>query len=166
MEIVGDLVRLRTATVDDVPRVIEILTSPSVAEWWGDYTVEKLEKELKDPKTHHFVIEVDGRSIGFIQWWEEPEPEFRHAGIDIALADSVQDKGLGTDAVRTLARHVTREVGHHRVTIDPAAANTRAIRCYEKVGFKRVGVMRSYGRRPDGSWYDGLLMDLLADELE
>ena len=51
------------------------------------------------------------------------------------------------------------------MTIDPAAANTRAIRAYEKIGFRPVGVMRQYERAPDGTWRDGLLMDLLAGEL-
>ena len=53
----------------------------------------------------------------------------------------------------------------HRITIDPAAANTAAIRAYEKVGFRPVGVMRSYERGPDGTWHDGLLMELLAGEV-
>lgn len=58
------------------------------------------------------------------------------------------------------------EVGeHHRLTIDPAAANT-AIRSYRKVGFQPVGIMRAYGRdHRTGGWADGLLVDLLADEL-
>lgn len=55
--------------------------------------------------------------------------------------------------------------GHHRITIDPAAHNDRAIRCYEKVGFKRVGVMREYWLDADGVRRDGLLLDLLAAEL-
>lgn len=54
------------------------------------------------------------------------------------------------------------ERGHHRITIDPAADNARAIRCNESAGFRAVGVMRAYERRPDGSWRNGLLMDLLA----
>ena len=49
--------------------------------------------------------------------------------------------------------------------IDPAADNVAAIRAYEKVGFRPVGVMRQYERLPGGEWHDGLLMDLLADEL-
>jgi aminoglycoside 6'-N-acetyltransferase len=49
--------------------------------------------------------------------------------------------------------------------IDPAASNERAIKAYERVGFKPVGVMRSYERGPDGTFHDGLLMDLLAEEL-
>ncbi len=50
--------------------------------------------------------------------------------------------------------------------IDPAADNQPAIRCYTAVGFRPVGIMRRYERNADGSgWHDGLLMDLLADEL-
>ncbi len=57
------------------------------------------------------------------------------------------------------------ERGHHRITIDPALANTRAIRAYEKVGFERVGVMRKAERDPDGGgWHDALLMQLLAED--
>jgi aminoglycoside 6'-N-acetyltransferase len=67
--------------------------------------------------------------------------------------------------VRTLARWLVEERGHHRVTIDPAAANARAIRCYERVGFRPVGAMRRYERGPGGDWRDGLLMDLLPEEL-
>ena len=55
---------------------------------------------------------------------------------------------------------------YRRLVIDPAADNAAAIRCYRKVGFRPVGIMRQYERGPDGSWHDGLLMDLLAEELE
>ncbi len=73
--------------------------------------------------------------------------------------------GVGSDAVRTLARYLFEERGHHRITIDPAAHNERAIRSYQRVGFRPVGVMRRYERGPDGSWHDGLLMDLLPEDL-
>jgi aminoglycoside 6'-N-acetyltransferase len=52
------------------------------------------------------------------------------------------------------------------VVIDPAVDNARAIRCYERVGFRRVGVMRRYERGGHGAWHDNLLLDLLADEIE
>jgi aminoglycoside 6'-N-acetyltransferase len=55
--------------------------------------------------------------------------------------------------------------GHHRLTIDPNVANEHAIRAYAKVGFRPVGVMRSYEKNADGTWHDNLLMDLLAGEL-
>jgi aminoglycoside 6'-N-acetyltransferase len=44
------------------------------------------------------------------------------------------------------------------------AATRAAIRCYVAVGFRRVGLMRKYERGRDGTWHDGLLMDLLAEE--
>jgi aminoglycoside 6'-N-acetyltransferase len=64
-----------------------------------------------------------------------------------------------------VARWLFEVRGHHRIVIDPAAANARAIRAYSAVGFRPVGVMRAYERRPDGTWADGLLMDLLPDDL-
>jgi aminoglycoside 6'-N-acetyltransferase len=64
-----------------------------------------------------------------------------------------------------VAIHLIDERGHHRLTIDPAADNVRAIAAYSKLGFRPVGVLRAYQRMPDGRWVDGLLMDLLADEL-
>jgi aminoglycoside 6'-N-acetyltransferase len=63
-----------------------------------------------------------------------------------------------------LVRYLFEARGHHRLTIDPAAHNERAIRCYEAVGFTPVGVLRQYERDDDGSWHDGLLMQLLADD--
>jgi aminoglycoside 6'-N-acetyltransferase len=110
------------------------------------------------------AIEAEGEVVGLIQHSEETTPEFRHAGIDVYLADSHQGRGLGTDAVRTLARHLIEERGHHRLTIDPAVDNVAAIRAYEKVGFRPAGVMREHWRSRDGIWHDGLLMDLLARE--
>jgi RimJ/RimL family protein N-acetyltransferase len=69
------------------------------------------------------------------------------------------------EAVRRIVRLLIDERGHHRVTIDPAVTNAAAIRAYEKVGFKPVGVMRSYERDVGGEgWHDGLLMELLADK--
>ena len=49
--------------------------------------------------------------------------------------------------------------------IDPAAANERAIAVYASIGFRPVGIMRSYERGPDGEWHDGLLMDMLKEDL-
>ena len=64
-----------------------------------------------------------------------------------------------------LARWLVAVRQHHRLTIDPAADNVRAIRCYASVGFKPVGIMRAYERGLDGTFHDALLMDLLRSEL-
>jgi aminoglycoside 6'-N-acetyltransferase len=157
MELRGERVVLRPLSDADLARVEKIQRQPSVAARWG----EPSGFEGVVP----FAIELEGEVVGLIQYHEEDDPMYRHAGIDLFLAEKVQGQGLGTDAVRTMARYLVHERGHHRLTIDPAADNLPAIRAYEKVGFKPVGVMRQYERLPGGEWHDGLLMDLLADEL-
>jgi RimJ/RimL family protein N-acetyltransferase len=159
----GAVVTLRPAVADDVPVLVAIRTTAEVRRWWGEE--EDFAAAVADDLPKTFVIEHEGRVVGAIQWYEEDDPMYRHAGIDIYLDPTVAGKGLGTDAVRTLARHLIDDLGHHRLVIDPAAANAAAIRAYEKVGFRTVGVMRRYERGADGTFHDGLLMDLLAEEL-
>ena len=163
----GRHIRLRPATPADGEALAAILAEPEVARWWGDWDLERVSRDLlaSEPPEHVYVMEHDGRIVGSIQSYEETEPEYRHANIDLFLGEGSRGRGLGPDAIRTLAAHLIDDVGHHRITIDPAADNAVAIRAYEKVGFRVVGVMRRYQRLAGQDWVDGLLMDLLADEL-
>jgi aminoglycoside 6'-N-acetyltransferase len=162
----GERVTLRPITEADVPRLAEIAAEPEIAHWWLGLTEDDLrEKTGPDEDSLVYVIEEKGEVIGLVEAGEEDDPDYRHASIDIFLTSARSGQGLGGDAIRTLARHLFEERGHHRITIDPAAANERAIRSYERVGFKRVGIMRQYERGADGEWHDGLLLDLLRDEL-
>ncbi|HEV8528000.1 MAG TPA: GNAT family protein [Actinomycetes bacterium] len=163
----GEVVRLRPVTTDDAARLTEIVTDPGVAPWWGNFDLDRVRREMiaPDDGTVTFAIEADGQVIGLVQYWEETDPDYRHAAIDIFLDPAWHGRGLGTDAIRTLARHLFEHRGHHRLTIDPAAHNQRAIRSYQRVGFRPVGIMRRYERSPDGTWHDALLMDLLPQDL-
>lgn len=163
----GAMVSLRPATTDDVLALARIRATPEVNRWWrGEADMaSEVAADLADPDASTLAVELDGRVVGAVQWSAETEPDYRHAGIDIYLDPSVHGRGAGTDAVRTLARHLLVDEGFHRLVIDPAADNAAAIKCYSKVGFKPVGIMRKYERGSDGTWHDGLLMDLLAEEL-
>jgi aminoglycoside 6'-N-acetyltransferase len=138
-----------------------------VARWWGDpEPAEAIAAALLgDDDGMLLVIEVAGQVAGGIQYFEETDPMYRHASIDVYLTGRCQGRGIGTEAVALLARSLIEQRGHHRLTIDPAAANHGAIRCYQKVGFRPVGVLREYERGPGGTFHDGLLMDLLRGEL-
>jgi aminoglycoside 6'-N-acetyltransferase len=164
--LLGEQVRLRPLVPGDRDRLIEILSDPSVVEWWDTRgALVSAEELIADDEVTAFAVEVDGEVAGSIQYAEEEDPDYRHAGIDIFLDSRFQGRGVGTDAVRTLARYLLEVRGHHRLTIDPSASNARAIHTYAKIGFRPVGVMRQYERGPDGTFHDGLLMDLLAGEL-
>ena len=162
----GERVLIRPMTAADVPLLAAIQAEPRVAAAWGQPKREELEgKAAGTDECTVFAVELDGEVVGLIQYHEEDDPMYRHAGIDIFLSEDVHGQGLGTEAVRTMAEYLIHDRGHHRVVIDPAAHNKAAIRAYEKAGFRPVGVMRQYERLPGGEWHDGLLMDLLADEL-
>lgn len=163
----GARVRLRLADHDDVAVLVTIRRQPAVFERWGGGTdlAATIAGEIDDPGATAYVIEFDDVVIGYIQWEADPDPDYRRASIDVYVEPASHGRGLGTDAVRTLARHIIDDHGHHRITIDPAADNEAAIRSYAKVGFKPVGIMRRYERGPDATFHDNLLMDLLAEEL-
>ncbi len=161
----GERVTIRPLRPDDKTFLGEMFALPAVAEAWPGDNVGRLDSHLQDDGVVGMVVEHDGQVIGYIQYYEEDDPNYRHAGIDIDLDPAVHGRGLGTDAVRTLARHLFHDRGHHRIVLDPRATNARAIASYRKVGFRDVGVMRQYERANDGTWRDSLLMDLLAEEL-
>ena len=167
MEIHGRHVTLRPVVAADINRLAAILATPEVARWWPAYDRARVEAEylVDEEDVTVWAIELGERLVGLIQASEENEPEYRHAGIDLFLDPAIHGQGLGPEAIRIVARHLIDDRGHHRLTIDPAADNEHAIRAYEKVGFRPVGRLRQYQRFPDGSWQDGLLMEMLAEEL-
>jgi aminoglycoside 6'-N-acetyltransferase len=158
-------VTLRPFTAKDRAVALEILAHPEVERWWGIYDEARYERDFEDESVQTYMIEYEDRPAGFVMFQAEPDPDYEHARIDISVAGELLERGLGTDALRTLLRYLADVRCHHRFTIDPAVDNPRAIHVYEKVGFRPVGVTRKSERGPDGSWHDNLLMDLLAEEI-
>jgi aminoglycoside 6'-N-acetyltransferase len=168
VELRGSTVRLRRITIDDLDNLTQLFSEPEVAPRWPDYDRERIEREYldePDDDASAYVIEVEDAVAGLIQCYEEPDPEYRSASIDIAVSTKWHGTGVAVDALRTLARDLIERRGHHHLTIDPAADNARAIACYAKVGFRPVGVLRQNERGPDGTFHDALMMDLIAGEL-
>ncbi len=154
---------LRPLARGDERDLLRIHNTPEVARWW-DAPEDGFPWD--EPSSTRLTIVVDGAIAGLIQYWEEPEPRYRHAGIDLFVDPLLHSRGIGAEAVRRVALVLIDERGHHRITIDPAADNAAAISCYEKVGFRRVGVLRRAERDVGGAgWHDVLLMELLAENL-
>ena len=159
-ELHGRLVTLRPVTPADLPALLAILDEPEVARWWRRAEWERVDEH--DAVT--FAIVADGAVAGCIQYSEETDPDYFSAAVDIFVGTAAQGRGVGPDAMRTLIAWLFDVRGHHRLTVDPAAENARAVHVYEKLGFRRVGVLRRYERVEDGVWRDALLMELLADD--
>jgi aminoglycoside 6'-N-acetyltransferase len=142
-------------------RLNELRGRDEVVQWWQGPQDQWLADE---PDIVKYAVLLEGDVIGYAQWYEDTDPMFRHAGVDLFLDAAFHGRGLGTEVVRVVCAHLIDEQGFHRIVIDPEVANQIAIACYRKVGFKPVGVMRRYQRDRFGEWQDGLLMDLLAEE--
>jgi aminoglycoside 6'-N-acetyltransferase len=161
--VLGGELTLRPVRAEDTAELRRIHATPGVARWWG--SPDPGFPLTDDPGATRLTILVDGAVAGMIQFSEETEPRYRHAGIDLFLDPDLHGRGIGTEAVRRVVRILVDDRGHHRVTIDPAASNAPAIRAYAKAGFRVVGVMRRYEREPDtDEWHDGLLMELIAGD--
>ena len=113
-------ITLRPLAPGDEAELLRIHTTPEVLRWW-DEPSEGF-PWTDEPGATRLTIEVDGAIAGMIQFSEELDPKYRHAGIDLFLDPAVHGRGVGTEAVRRVVRHLIEERGHHRITIDPAAA--------------------------------------------
>ncbi len=141
-------------------RLRELRATPEVSRWWGP-PEEGWPLEVEEELTK-LVVTHSEEVVGFVQVFEEPDPGSRYADVDIFIAAERQDQGLGTEAFGLVLSHLFDERGHHRVTLTTSPDNARAIHVYEKLGFRRVGVLRRSQRiQPSGEWEDELLMELV-----
>lgn len=156
--------RIRRMRDDDADheRMVRWRNSPHVREWWDPddppLTVERSREEygpLTRPEspTVAAIMELDARPIGYIQFhpWAPYEDELEDLGIEVALpegswgldvfigeADCV-GRGLGTQMVDLLCRHLFDDEDARAVALWAAQDNHRALRAYEKAGFHRDG---------------------------
>lgn len=152
-------VDLEPLDVRHVKRLRELHQQPGVTEWWGPMDPAF---PFDEPESERFAIVAGGEVVGLIQWGDDSYEATRHAYVDIFVGDAYAGRGIGSEAMRQMARMLFERYGYHRITLDPAVENEPAIRSYEKAGFCRVGVLtRSYRHHATGEWRDELLMELV-----
>ena len=167
----GPRLTFRPIDERDLPELLRWLSDPDVVEFFGEPPkgLDEMHRHFIEPAVNpvwRFMIEHERRGIGEIQYWHQyPGQEYEwSAGIDIFIGEpEARDRGLGTEAVRTMLRYLFELKRCHRVTIDPEVGNGRAIRCYEKAGFRFDGVLR-HNAFEHGEYVDTYFMSILEDE--
>ena len=132
----GALTALRPAPDADADLLVEWYADPGVSGYWDGetFTREEMLRRLRRPDVEAFIIETDGRPIGYLQAWRDGED----GGLDMFLVPGERGRGLGPDAARALARHLRDDRGWPQVTVDPYMWNESAIRAWRRAGFVDV----------------------------
>lgn len=163
-------VTLRRMTPRDMPLLAHWLTRDHVVEWWGgerptlamvsDIYLPRVEG--KDGVTPYVAL-LAGRPFAYAQsyvamgagdgWWED-ETDSGVRGIDQCIGEvELLNLGHGTRLVRALVAELFADPGVTKIQTDPSPANARAIRCYEKAGFRYARTVMT----PDGPAHDMLV---------
>jgi aminoglycoside 6'-N-acetyltransferase len=158
----GERMTLRPPIDADAAPLLGILTEPEVSRWWVGYTPERIRSEILE-SGNALVMEIDGRCAGAIFLYPNDDPEYLHVVIHLFLGAEWYGHRYGAESLAIVIAHLSGR-GFHRFTLDPNVHNAPAIRSYERLGFKSVGVLREYQLRPDGTHEDGLLMDLVLSD--
>ncbi len=170
----GVLVNLRSIEPDDYRLLWQWSNNPDVMVYWGhpgntpslaEVTRTEADNAARGNSRKYIVETSDGLAIGQIDYYDL-DWQARSASISIMIADSAHwGGGYGTDAMRTLLGYLFGELGLHRVSLNAHVSNVRAIRSYEKNGFKVEGTLRHWAYF-NGSWVDGVVMSVLSHEFE
>jgi len=129
---------------------------------------EGFEKSGEDgfkPDRYYFTIRAlsDDKPIGFLGLWLNL---LTHAEVWVAIGIGDRDywsKGYGTDAMKLCLRYAFMELGAQRVSLGLFDYNPRALKSYEKAGFRLEGRTRGDMLR-NGQRHDSLWMGILRDE--
>lgn len=132
------------------------LREPHLREWWGDpeQALAEIREAMDDVATEPLIAELDGRPIAYVQSYnphlEDDHPyqdqPFGTLGVDLSIGDpALVGIGHGSALLAALVETLFAE-GAPRIVIDPHPDNLRAIRAYEKAGFRKLGErMTIYG---------------------
>jgi RimJ/RimL family protein N-acetyltransferase len=169
----GALVRLRPLAEPDITSLVRWYNDPDVLYWLhrseepattAAAERSRLERSVADPAQVAWMIETaEGRAIGYVRI-EGIDPTHERAQLAIAIGErDCWGAGYGADAVRLVLRYGFERLNLRRIELITDIDNARGIRCYEKCGFVREGVLRQHRLRY-GQPLDMLQMAVLRDD--
>jgi len=172
-KLLGDRIYLSPRNTEDVELFTEWLNDFEITDYTGRSgiltTLSGEKKYLEDnssPEATFVIVTIkDDQMIGTVSL-ENIDNINRTATLGIFIGDkNYRDKGYGTEAIKLILEYGFKYMNLNNIKLDLMAINTRALKCYEKCGFKE------YGKRRkcifiNGKYYDCISMDILAEEFE
>lgn len=162
-ELIGPRITLRDPQESDVTALLAILQQPEVSCWWVDFDEARVRKDFLGEPGVTRVIQVAGEVAGVVVVLRGTDPEYPTTIMHIFIGTQFRGERIGEESLALAIRHEFNN-GITRVTLDPNIHNTGAIRSYERLGFKTIGVLRDYQVRPGGELDDALFMDMTRSD--
>ncbi|MBN1776800.1 MAG: GNAT family N-acetyltransferase [Clostridiales bacterium] len=119
------------------------------------------------PNASYFVI-ADVKDQSYIGQMDIFEINWKiRKGIvgTVIGSDGARGKGYGTEALKLLEDYAFGVLGLERLELDVYASNARAIRCYEKAGFRHEGTRR-HAAMVNGKYTDVRMMAVIKEDWE
>lgn len=160
--------KVRKLEKKDAHLLARWLSDPAVLEFYEGrdipFDLDKVNQVFYHSEDDEFkcIIEFEGHEIGYIQFYlldNETKKEYGYHdeniyGVDQFIGETdYWNKGIGTLLVSSMVTYLIEHKGADRVVMDPQTRNTRALKCYEKCGFKKVKIL------PNNELHEGVYQD-------
>ena len=176
MKIEKDEITIRDFTETDLPFMLKWLTDDRVLEYYegrdARFTIDTLSEHFLEaiPNGFRMLIEYNGSPIGYAQAYRVngemfDEYDYPDNGRIVFAMDQFigeprcWNKGIGSSFLKMMAAYLKENMAAERVLLDPHQNNSRAIRAYEKAGFKIIKPLPKH-EMFEGEKVDCWLMEL------
>jgi len=154
-------ITLRASTPEDCAFVVEVESHPDNAAYVGQWPPERHLECMSDAESVHWIVEADGRRVGYVVLEDADDPNRSLLLRRIAIRG--KGRGHGRAALQLVCRYCFEVLGFHRLWLYVATDNAPAYRLYRRLGFVEEGVARDCERR--GEAYRSMyILSLLEHE--
>lgn len=171
----GNKVRLREYRKEDIPIAIDYINEPEVKKYMLTVTPFPIPTHSQEKFIEGFITDKLERYAFAIETLEDGKYiggcglnnlDWKNSVVTVGIFIGDQNywnKGYGTDAMKTFVSFIFKELNINKVKLATVSFNERAIRCYEKCGFKQEGVLRQEIFK-GGKYHDEIIMSILKEE--
>jgi aminoglycoside 6'-N-acetyltransferase len=171
---------------EDYKLLVKWLSDPAVLEYYegqsNSFDLDKVKEKFAhrargESRVKVGIVEYNENLIGFVQYYKIAPNEYSECelidmhefkmpyGMDIVIGETdYWNKGIGTEILQILIKHLFEHLNVDIIFIDPQTWNKRAIRCYEKCGFKAIDTIKERELH-DGEYKDSLIMCFTSSDI-